>query len=53
MVSVYSHLDFGVLRRVTSMYFHTDTIEIFGRRNAAGESNSRTDRIVLCLNCEL
>jgi hypothetical protein len=27
------------------MYFHTDTIEIFGRRNAAGESNSRTDRI--------
>jgi hypothetical protein len=43
MVSVYSHLDFGV--RVTSMYFHTDTIEIFGRRNAAGESNSRTDRI--------
>ncbi|KAK2383858.1 formin protein [Trifolium repens] len=41
MVSVYSHLDFGVLRRVTSMYFHTDTIEIFGRRNAAGENSER------------
>jgi hypothetical protein len=34
MIPVYSHLDFGVCR-VTSMYFHTDTIEIFGGRNAS------------------
>jgi len=34
MVPVYSHLDFGVCR-VTIMHFHTDTIEIFGRRNAS------------------